>query len=263
MTNIKEIYYTDSGPDCGGSGFPVIVLIPDLLMTAGMFRKQKVFFRRKYRVITIDYHDRLLLSAESAEAFLKNITEEIIHLMDVLKVSRFILCGVRMGGFIALNAAAEYGDRVCGMIVSGMWCEQSSRGCNQRYLALSNIHLTHRKRNKIISSILRDISGDDEDEFRYCKDIWTSYSPTSLNRVLSRMTSSVSVLSSTERVYQPVLVMHGGEDNEVPVQMAADLAAGFRYSRLTVIPGGGHIFTHTHGRTTNNVIQFWLNDYFC
>ncbi|WDB31917.1 hypothetical protein PS049_25910 (plasmid) [Escherichia albertii] len=57
--------------------------------------------------------------------------------------------------------------------------------------------------------------------------------------------------------------MHGGEDNEVPVQMAADLAAGFRYSRLTVIPGGGHIFTHTHGRTTNNVIQFWLNDYFC
>lgn len=263
MANIKEIYYTDSGPDCGGSGFPVIVLIPDLLMTAGMFRKQKVFFRRKYRVITIDYHDRLLLSAESAEEFLKNITEEIIHLMDRLKVARFILCGVRMGGFMALNAGAEYGDRVCGIIVSGMWIEQNSRGYNQRYLALSNIHLTHRKRHKIISSILRDATGDDEDEFRYCKDIWTSYSPAFLSRGLSLMTSSVSILSSTERIYQPVLVMHGGEDNEVPVQMAAELAAGFRYSRLMVIPGGGHIFTHTHAHTTNNVIQFWLNDYFC
>ena len=124
------------------------------------------------------------------------------------------------------------------MIVSGMWSEQNSREYNQRYQSLSNIHLTHRKRNKIISSILRDATGDDEDEFRYCKDIWTSYSPTSLSRGLSLMRSSVSILSSTERIYQPVLVMHGEEDNEVPVEMATDVAAGIRYSRLTVIPGG-------------------------
>lgn len=263
MTDIKRIYYTDSGPTSGGSGFPVIVLIPDILMHADMFRKQKTFFSRKYRVITIDYHDRILLTTESTEEFLKNITDEIIHLMDELKVARFIVCGVRMGGFIALNAGIEYGDRVCGIIVSGMWRERSTPGHNQRYQALSNSQLTHRKRNKIISSILRDITGDDEDEFRYCKDIWTSYSPTSLSRVLSVMPSSVNTENRLERICHPVLVMHGEEDKEVPVQQASDVAARLKYSRLTVIPGGGHIFTHTHSRTMNNVIQFWLNDYFC
>ncbi|HDC4802803.1 TPA: alpha/beta hydrolase [Escherichia coli] len=263
MPTTNNLYYTDSGPYNGGSGFPVIVLIPDLLMNIKMFKEQKIFLSKKYRVIGIDYYNEILLLTERKGELLKNVTKNIIQLMDFLEIEKFIVCGVRMGGLIALNTGFEYKDRVCGMIIMGGWSESPNHINNRRYLLLKDIHKKHHERNEIISSILLDVTGDNEREFRYWKSIWLSYNISSLNSMLSSMSEPVNMNSMLDKIYQPVLIMHGNDDKEVSVQSAYELTKKLKYSRFIIIPSGGHIFTLTHGQTTNNVIQFWLSDYFC
>ncbi|HBB0495501.1 TPA: alpha/beta hydrolase [Escherichia coli] len=263
MPTIESLYYTDSGPHNGGSGFPVIVMIPDLLTNVEIFKNQKTFLSRKYRVIVLDYQNGMFFSKENNGDILKDVAKNIIQLMDLLGIKKFIVCGIRMGGLIALNTGFEYQDRVCGMIVMGGWSEVTNHINNQRYMLLKDEHKSHRERNDIISNILQDVTGGNRKEFRYWKKIWHSYNASALNSILLTISEPLNIEITLDKIYQPVLFMHGNDDKEVPVQSAYELEKKIKHSRFIVIPGGGHIFTITHSQTTNNVIQFWLRDYFC
>ncbi len=263
MPTADSLYYTDSGPHNGGSGFPVIILIPDLLMNVEIFKYQKTFLCRKYRVIDIDYQNGVFFYKERKDNILKDVARKIIQLMDSLEIKKFIACGIRMGGLIALNVGFEYPDRVCGMIVMGGWSEVTNYSNNQRYLLLKDINKSYRERHEIISSIIQDITGSNEREFRYWKTIWLSYNLSALNSILSSISEPLDIETMLDKIYQPVLFMHGSDDKEIPLQSAYELKNKIKYSRFIIIPDGGHIFTITHSQTTNNVIQFWLCDYFC
>ncbi|MCX0792297.1 alpha/beta hydrolase [Escherichia coli] len=233
MQYINGIRYTDSGPYNGGPGFPPVVLISDMFMSTGMFKKQELFLSRKYRVVCIDINvgDMGLLSKDNNHLCIQDVTNKIIEIMEVLAIDKFVACGFRKGGVVCLNIGIEYSERLCGMIIMGVG-------------SANFIHY-----NKHIYSW-----PDDEHDKKACLPL--SGDP------LSLITLPEYITGRLDRIHQPVLVIHGDADNEVSVYSVIKLSEMLKYSRMIFIPGGSGCLMLTHCQTVNNVIQFWLSDYF-
>ncbi|MCY4481028.1 MAG: alpha/beta fold hydrolase [Rhodospirillales bacterium] len=97
-----------------GSG-PAVVFSHGTLMDATMFAPQLDHLaRRGYRAIA--YNSRTL-TGEPAAHTLADLVEDCRALLDDLGIQRCALAGMSVGGFIALEFALAYPERLCGLIV--------------------------------------------------------------------------------------------------------------------------------------------------
>ncbi|ELO4976013.1 hypothetical protein QUQ42_004117 [Escherichia coli] len=234
MQYINNIRYTDSGPCNGGPGFPAVVLISDMFISTGMFKKQEFFLSRKYRVVCIDVNagDMSLLSKCDYHLCIQEMTNKVIEIIGELAIDKFVACGFRTGGVICLNIGIEYRERLCGIIIMGVGSEKF-------------IHY-----NKYMYSW-----SDGE----YNKNAYLTLSGDNL----SLIALPEYIINRLDSIHQPVLVIHGDADDEASVYSVIKLSEMLKYSRMIFVPGGRGCLMLTHCQTVNNVILYWLNDYFC
>ncbi len=247
MQYINSIRYTDSGPCNGGPGFPPVVFISDMFMSAGMLKKQELFLSRKYRVVCIDINvgDMSLLSKDNYHSCIQEVTNKVIEIIGMLAIDKFVACGFRTGGVVCLNIGIEYRERLCGMIIIGVGNADVSHDNKQRYSCSGGDGNNSKKaclsRKKIWSLCCLPLSGD----------------------ALTFIALPEYVIKKLDSIHQPVLVIHGDADNEFSAYSVIEMSEMIKYSRMIFVPGGRYCLMLTHCQTVNNVIQFGLNDYFC
>jgi pimeloyl-ACP methyl ester carboxylesterase len=116
---VKRIMGIDINYEDGGEGHP-IVLIHGLTSTLRMWDEQMPALLSKYRVVRYDCRGHGETespsdpSAYSQEIFI----DDALGLLDGLGLEKVYLCGLSMGGNIALNLALRHPDRVEAMIVA-------------------------------------------------------------------------------------------------------------------------------------------------
>ena len=75
-----------------------------------------------YRLITYDIRGHGKSDAGNEDFSIDLFVSDLIGLMDALKIERAILCGLSMGGYIALNAIDKYKERFDALILSDTQC---------------------------------------------------------------------------------------------------------------------------------------------
>ena len=108
---------TDSYTALGPLGAPAIVFVHGTRLSRGMWHPQLVALSGGLRVIALDLpgHGALRdrpFSWDSA-------TAEIVRVIDEAADGRAILCGLSLGGYLAMDVAAAHPERVAGLVVSG------------------------------------------------------------------------------------------------------------------------------------------------
>src|SRR5687767_13707526 len=112
-TNLT-INYDDYGPVYA----PVVIFIHGFPFNKHMWDMQTEVLKSNYRVITYDIRGYGGSHAVRNDYSIDTLTEDLIHLMNKLNIKKAAVCGLSMGGSIALNAIEKYPERFNALILS-------------------------------------------------------------------------------------------------------------------------------------------------
>jgi 3-oxoadipate enol-lactonase len=116
--NNLAVSYNDNGPDDA----PVIIFIHGFPFNKSMWDMQMDALNHNYRVIAYDIRGHGNSDAGIREFSIDLFGNDLLRLMDKLKLDNVTLCGLSMGGYIALNAFIKHPGRFDALILSDTQC---------------------------------------------------------------------------------------------------------------------------------------------
>jgi pimeloyl-ACP methyl ester carboxylesterase len=227
-----------------------LVLIPGLAGDAVMWRAQLQALRAFDPVVT-DVHMRHATIPGMAAALLEEHDGDLI------------LCGVSMGGMIAIEAAQQAPGRVAALALLGTTARPESddmRGIRENAIALfeqgrvaeviePNVHFAfhpeHAKDAVLSAAYLEFVLRAGADQ-------------------LIRQNRAVIVRPDARkhlpRLHCPVLVMHGEDDQLVPFDNAREIASLAPRAQLIPVARCGHMLTMEQPAFVNETLSRWLRE---
>jgi pimeloyl-ACP methyl ester carboxylesterase len=113
-----------------GEGEPVILIHGLYSSSATNWRLPGVFgaLAKNHQVVAIDLPGHGLSDKpDSAEAYGEQLVEDVVALMDHLKIKKAHVAGYSMGGMVSMKLMAKYPDRLISVAVCGMgWLREGS-----------------------------------------------------------------------------------------------------------------------------------------
>jgi pimeloyl-ACP methyl ester carboxylesterase len=222
-----ELYY-----EIHGHGEPLVLLHNGLGSTKS-FAKQVPEFSGSYRVITYDRrgYGRSAHITALEHGWLERSVEELSSFLDEIEIDRAHLCGICVGGAIALLYAAKNPSRVYHVATAGTCCfgeaENSQKALklyphpdelpSEWICELAEHHgETHgRDLYRVFYQAIREENGYPFREF-------------DLRPILGQ-------------VKNPVLVIYGDRDNLFDLEQAFTMCRHLRKAQLRIIPSCGHL----------------------
>lgn len=241
IINNTLISYTDDGaPDA-----PPILLIHGFPFNKNMWKEQVNALRENFRVITYDIRGHGDSDIGTIELSIDLFVRDLICLMDELKIDKAILCGLSMGGYIALQTVDKYPDRIQALVLSDTQCTadtpetienrmQTIRSIesngNEQYAELSLLNLFSSEsletRKKIVSEIHDTILN----------------TPTeTLIKTLRALASRKETCTSLSKIKIPTLIIVGREDKITSISAARFMNEKIKHSIMVVIDSAGHL----------------------
>ncbi len=129
MTQIRindiEMAYTDSG-----MGRPV-VLIHGYPFNRSLWTEQIAALSNSYRVIVPDLRGFGETDASQGTATMSQMAEDVAQLLDHLEVSRAVIGGLSMGGYVALAFHKQFPSRVRALVLADTRAQADSEEAKQ------------------------------------------------------------------------------------------------------------------------------------
>ena len=239
--NNHKLSYTDKGK----YGAPVVLFIHGFPLNKSMWNLQIESFTNNCRVITYDIRGFGNSDAGKEDFSIELFTKDLISLMDALKIDKTILCGLSMGGYIALNAVENYPERFNALILSDTSCKaDTTEAKEKRMKAIENI--TNNGVEKYAEeSIMKfftsqSITGKTE-EVDLVKEMILKSSPKSLCDTLRALSVRKQTCSSLSDIKVPVLILVGKEDIITPPAEGQFMHERIKASTLKIIESAGHL----------------------
>jgi len=119
--NIKLNGLTISYDDLGKGAVPII-FIHGFPFDKSSWQPQMEFFKKTNRVIAYDIRGFGKSSSGNEKESIRLFADDLIKFMDGLEITKAIVCGFSMGGYILLNAVCHYPKRFDAIILSDTQC---------------------------------------------------------------------------------------------------------------------------------------------
>jgi 3-oxoadipate enol-lactonase len=239
--NDLEVSYNDEGK----IGDPVIIFIHGFPFNKSMWNKQMEVLKENYRVIAYDVRGHGNSDAGTEDFSIDLFATDLLNLMDALKIDKAMLCGLSMGGYIALNAVENDPDRFDALILSDTTCTADTPEAKE-------------KRMKTIESIKKDgveKFADESIENLFAPESFTTKkkeiaavremivhtTEESLCKTLRAFYERKETCSKLSDIYVPVLIMVGEEDKITPLAAAQLMQEKIKESLLSIIGHAGHL----------------------
>jgi len=241
MVNNHVVSYTDNGPEDA----PIIIFIHGFPLNKTMWDSQVNALKENYRVISYDIRGHGDSEAGNEEFSIELFVSDLLHLMDALKIDKASLCGLSMGGYIALNAIENYPERFEAVVLSDTQC-------------IADSPETKEKRIKTIKDIQKDgIEKYAEDcvgiffvpeslitkerEVDAVKKMIMKTSLQSLYKTLLALYAREATCNKLPEITIPVLFIVGEEDKITAPEASELMHEKIKNSTMHVIEQAGHL----------------------
>ena len=149
MTTLKTGYDltikangVDLSYDDIGRGDVPIIFLHGFPFDKTMWQLQLEFLKLSNRVIALDIRGFGKSEDEESHLSIDLFSNDLIAFMDVLKISTAIVCGLSMGGFIALNSIARFPARFAALVLCDTQCIADSTEAKEgRYKTIEQIQI--------------------------------------------------------------------------------------------------------------------------
>lgn len=255
-TEVAPVSYVESG---NPQGIPVI-LIHAFPMNKSMWAPQVAALKQTARVITFDIRG-LGQSPLDAPYTLEFVVDDLMALLDQLKIEKAVVCGLSMGGFVALRAVERNPERFKGLVLANTKSEADSDASKLgRYKALK----TMREQGLVayvdgfLKQAIAPITQTNKPQvLAQAQSVAHANRPAGVAAAVLALTSRTDTTQSLGQIQIPTLILHGELDAVIPVAAARSLHEKIKGSRLFLIPQAGHLSNLEDPETFNlQLMQF-------
>ena len=226
-----------AGPAAG----PAVVLINSLGTDARIWDGVIELVADRYRVVSYDKRGHGLSEAPRGDYSLSDHVADLAALVEHLRLDRFTICGVSVGGLIAQSYALEDARRLSALIL----CDTAARIGDS---AMWNGRMDA-VRTAGLGSIADGVMG------RWFSPAYRRRHPEDLAgwRAMLERTPVEGYLGTCATlrdadlrdaiggIVTPTLLIAGEQDQSTPVELVRETAARIKGARLEVLSGAGHI----------------------
>lgn len=231
--------------DSGGAFKTSIVLIHGFPLSHEMWQHQVEALKSDFRVISYDVRGHGKSEVGDGQYTLELFVDDLIALLDHLRLEKVVLCGLSMGGYIALRAIERNPERCCAMVL----CDtKSDADTNEAKL----------KRAASIKAIKQSGASAYAEEFLKtlftprsiesgarvvgeARDLISSNSPTGICGALLALAGRTDTTASLSKIKVPTLILVGEFDKLTPPELSRKMQGLIPNSQLHVITKAAHM----------------------
>lgn len=225
---------------------PVLLLIHGFPLNSNLWAPQIDDLANFVRVIAPDLrgygHSGVIPGPYSVQV----LADDCADLLGQLNVATpFVVCGLSMGGYVAFDFYRRYSEHVAGLILA------STRAAADSDEAKAN-------RDKMAETVQRQgatavaeamlpkmlASGNyenDQELVTFVRDMMENSSVEGIVGALAAMRDRPDSTATLAEIDVPVLIIHGADDQLIPVAEAEAMAQAIPDARLVIIPDAGHL----------------------
>lgn len=247
--------------DAGDSEIPII-FIHGFPFDKSMWKGQMDYLKTSHRVIAYDLRGFGKTQDENLILSMDVFGSDLIDFMDKLNIQKAIVCGLSMGGYIALNAIKRFPERFTALILADTQCvadspeakenryktideilEEGTEQFNEKFIQKIFHHnsLTHKK--GLVQSIQAVVEGT------------TSNTIVAGMKALAERSETCSILPHIE---VPTLIICGRKDEVTPLSQSEMMHSQIRNSVLKVIENAGHVSNLEYPQEFNSHLEEFL-----
>lgn len=236
---------TMSYSDEAKNGARVIIFIHGFPFNKSMWNKQIKALKDNYRVIAYDIRGHGNSDAGNGDFSIELFVKDLLSLMDALKIDKTVLCGLSLGGYIALKAIENYPERFDALILSDTHCiADTSEVKEKRMKAIESI--MKRGIEKYADESIKNLFAPEsfttrEEEIAAVREMIMKTAKESLCKTLLALSVRKETCSKLSEIKVPVLIMVGKEDKITPPAAARLMYEKIKDSSLNIIEHAGHL----------------------
>ncbi|HEY0729350.1 MAG TPA: alpha/beta fold hydrolase [Pyrinomonadaceae bacterium] len=252
-----QLAYTDAG-----LGQPV-VLLHGYPFNRTLWNEQVGALSNSYRVITPDLRGHGESDASAGAATMNRMAQDVAALMDHLEISRAVIGGLSMGGYVALAFYKQFPSRVRALILADTRAQaDTEEGKQTRYqqaekaLAEGMAGIADAMLPKLLTP---DTVSKHPEVVKRVRDMMLKTKPEGAAGALLGMAERDDQTSLLSQISCPTLILVGREDPITPVQDSEKMHREIEGSRLVVIENASHVSNLEQTEQFNDELLRFLN----
>ena len=257
VNNINVSYY-----DVGEGTIPVIFL-HGFPFDKSMWNGQLEGLQQSNRLIALDIRGFGHSTDEKTTLSIDLFSDDLLAFMDKLKIEKATLCGLSMGGFIALNAIKRFPKRFEALVLCDTQCVADSIEVREnRYKTIEQIN--HKGADEFNEKFIKSVFHPDS--FTNKTEIVESLRSTVLANSYKIITAGLWALAERSETCSilntitiPTLIICGIEDEVTPLEQSEFMHKHIKGSILKIIDKAGHVSNLEHQEEFNKYILDFLN----
>jgi len=250
-----------------GSGQPLVFLHP-FPMDHRLWQSQVEHFAPRYQVLTPD-----LRGFGNSDGFgaqtpsIEQMADDLNALLDELKITEpIILCGLSIGGYVALRFAQKYFSCLRGLVICDSRAQadtEETKAGRNRMIAFAQQHTPMEIVEKVLSGLLGKTSLRTRPELiERVKQIGSSQSQHAILDALAALRDRPDATSWLSQITIPTLLIFGEEDALAPSHVIETLQSSLPNSTLVKLPKAGHFSALEQPEMFNAALDNFLQKYF-
>lgn len=249
--------------DHGNKSSRCIIFVHAFPMNNRMWREQVKHFEKDYRIIT--YDNRGFGKSESEGNYtMDSHADDILDILEHLKIDKAVICGLSMGGYITLRALEKAPDKFTAALLCDTKSEaDTNEGKVNRAKQIKQIKSGGRDEfvKTFVQNGISPASFKNPAIVNEINGIISEQSDFSICTALMTMAARADKTTFLDKIKIPVLIIVGEEDKLTPPENSISMNNHIAGSELVTISGAGH-FTNieAHG-TFNSAISKFLKQH--
>jgi 3-oxoadipate enol-lactonase len=261
MNSIAHVRGIDVAFDDAGRG-PAVVLLHGFPFDRSMWRAQVERLSGRFRVIAPDLRGHGGTGSTDEPSTMEEMAEDLAALLDELNVARAVVCGLSMGGYVALAFCRAHPERVRALVLADTRPQADTEEARRtreenarRALEEGMEPIAGAMLPKLLSPLTSERSPEVVERVRA---LMMGVSPRGAAAALRGMALRGDQTGTLSKIDVPTLVVVGADDLITPPSDAESMSRSVEGSRLVVIEGAGHVSNLERPDEFNRALEEFL-----
>lgn len=224
---------------------PSIIFIHAFPLCNRMWDKQTEALKNDYRVIVYDIRGFGYSDFGDGYFTIDMHVSDLISITDSLKLDKPVICGLSMGGYIALRALELYQSKFSGAILADTKSESDNNHAkinrSEQMKLIKNGQREQFTENFIKSAISETNYNEKPEIAENIRKIISWQKSEVILGTLLTLSSRLDMTESLDKFELPILVIAGKEDKLTPPEFSKIIYGKTRNSELKIIQNAGHL----------------------
>ena len=256
--NINEI----SVNTFGDSKNQPIVFIHGFPYDCTMWENQINVLKDDYYCVAYDVRGLGESGIGDGQYTMESFVDDLSAVINELKLNKPVICGLSMGGYIALRSVERNQDKFAGVI----FCDTRSEADDNtgklkrsEHIKLINTEGLAKFADQFVTNTFAEETPKEQEKmFSAVLDKARKQNPTGVKGCIIAIMSRTDTTPSLQKIKIPALVIVGSFDKLTPTTVMRDMADKIPDSEFGIIPRTGHMSPLENPAAVNDLIKGFL-----